>query len=269
MEMSIRTDRMELFKGADSFSNQPHNHRHFYQFTVPVQGICHFTMDNRPFRLHEGDGLVQHPGAEHYLHLDDASSVIIIKFRQDALQLDNGPNTRPEFAERQWMNPLDLSRRFQHWTTELMFTEEKEPLAAQETEIQVLHYLKEALYGSSMFDGKLENRGNHFVRDVHLDRVLEYMHECYSSAVSIEELSAIAGQSRYHFMRMFHAYTGVTPYQYLLRLRIEDARIQLRNSSASIAEISCSLGFSSASQFHRIFLKVVGLTPGEFRRSGR
>ncbi|MEC0372933.1 AraC family transcriptional regulator [Paenibacillus chibensis] len=267
MEMTVRTDRMELFKGSHRFANQSHNHEQFYQFTIPTQGICHFTMENKPYRLHEGEGLIQHPGTEHYLHLDDASSVIIIKFSKDAFPQEDQLHAPPEFAEQMRLNPSDLSRKFKDWTTELMFGGSRELLASQETEIQVLEYLKGALSGSMMLEEGHYRYVRTQVRDIHLEQVLAYMREYYSEAVSIDDLAAIAGQSRYHFMRSFRAYTGITPYQHLLRLRIDDARLRLRNTSSSIAEISCSLGFSSPSQFHRIFLKLVGITPGGYRSS--
>ncbi|MBE9917659.1 helix-turn-helix transcriptional regulator [Paenibacillus donghaensis] len=265
MEMCIRTDRIELFKGADRFSNQPHNHGHWYQVTVPIQGICHFTMENKPYQLCGDQGLIQHPGTEHFLHLDTAASVIIIKFREDALQLVGEPGVCTEFTEKQRMNSHELSRRFREWTSELMFAESIALLAAQETEMRVLDYLRNTLSGSHGSGSRADFRGG-LVRDVHLNQVLEYMHEYYTEAVSIEDLAAIAGQSRYHFMRTFRECIGVTPYQYLLRLRVGDAKAKLRNTSVSVADISCSLGFSSVSQFHRIFLKMAGMTPGEFRR---
>lgn len=269
MEMSVHTDRMELFKGSDRFSNEPHNHEQYYQFTIPVQGICHFMMENKPYKLQEGEGLVQHPGTEHYLHLDEDSSVIIIKFGLEAFQLGDQLDVPPEFAELQRVNTAGLLRKFKSWTHELMFSGNKAHLAVQETEMQVLEYLNSTMLGTIPTGGCLDRNRKSLGRDDHLDQVIAYMHECYSDAVSIDDLAAVAGQSRYHFMRSFRTYTGVSPYQYLLQLRIEDAKLRLRNTSSSIAEISCSLGFSSPSQFHRIFWKSAGTTPGEFRRGGR
>lgn len=262
MEMSIRTERMELFKGADRFSNRSHRHGHWYQVTVPVQGVCHVTMENKPYRLNGGEGLIQHPGTEHFLRLDADSSVIIIKIREDALGLEQASGSLPEFAVRQRMDPGELSRLFRHWTSELMFGDAPDPLAAQETEIRVLHYLRATLNGSIPERG-LESK----VRDVHIHQVLEYMHAYYAEAVSVDDLAAVAKQSRFHFIRNFRECTGVTPYQYLLMLRVDKAKQLLKSSGDSVADISCCLGFSCTSQFHRAFRKFAGMTPGEFRQS--
>lgn len=262
MEMSIRTERIEFFKGADRFSNRSHRHGHWYQVTVPVQGICHFTMENKPYRLNEGEGLIQHPGTEHFLRLDAASSVIIIKIREDALGFENASGGLPEFAARQRVDPVELSCLFRHWTSELMFGDSPDRLAAQETESQVIQYLRKTLNGSSTA-GTIESK----VRDVHIHQVLEYMHAYYAEAVSVDDLAAIAKQSRFHFIRNFRECTGVTPYQYLLMLRVDKAKQRLKSSAESVADISCSLGFSCTSQFHRAFQKFAGMTPGEFRRS--
>ncbi|GIO33972.1 hypothetical protein J2TS6_51130 [Paenibacillus albilobatus] len=263
MEMSIRTERIELFKGADRFANRSHRHGHWYQVTVPVQGTCHFTMENKPYRLHEGQSLIQHPGTEHHFCLDAASSVIVIKIREDALRPENDAGGLPEFADRQRIDTGELSRLFRRWTSELMFGDSFEPLAAQETETQVLHYLRKTLHGSHPVGGGIGG----MVRDTHIHQVLEYMHANYAEAVSVDDLASLARQSRFHFIRSFRDCTGITPYQYLLMLRVDQAKRRLKSSTESVADISCSLGFSCTSQFHRAFLKFAGMTPGEFRRS--
>lgn len=83
--------------------------------------------------------------------------------------------------------------------------------------------------------------------------------------VSIEAIAAYAGLSRYHFSRLFHQEMGVSPYRYLLNMRLEHAKKLLSESSLSIEVIAEMYAFYSASNFIRLFHKYTGMTPLQFR----
>lgn len=68
------------------------------------------------------------------------------------------------------------------------------------------------------------------------------------------------------FRKMFKQYTGTSPGQYQLQLRIQRARELLSDPSRSIKEISYELGFNSQAHFTRTFTSRAGVTPGVFRR---
>ncbi|MGK9286391.1 helix-turn-helix transcriptional regulator [Sinorhizobium meliloti] len=59
----------------------------------------------------------------------------------------------------------------------------------------------------------------------------------------------------------------MTPYQWLLRERINRARTLLLETDASLSEVAISCGFSDQSHFTRVFTNVVGTTPGLWRRT--
>ncbi|MNI03096.1 Bifunctional transcriptional activator/DNA repair enzyme AdaA [compost metagenome] len=103
--------------------------------------------------------------------------------------------------------------------------------------------------------------------DTSMTKVLDYIHEHYKEQLNMDSLSAIALQSKYHFIRSFAAAVGVTPYQYILQLRIHEAKIRLAGTSDNITHISYSLGFSTPSQFFRVFAKVTGTTPESYRKT--
>ena len=69
------------------------------------------------------------------------------------------------------------------------------------------------------------------------------------------------------FRRSFKSYTGLSPWQYYLQLKIERAKEALRDSALSIKEISVLLNLESGYYFSRIFKEKTGLTPTEFRRA--
>ena len=100
----------------------------------------------------------------------------------------------------------------------------------------------------------------------HLGRVQELIESRLEADLSLRELASEVGYSRSHFLRMFHATTGMTPHRYVLNRRIERARRLLGDADRSIAQVAYGCGFSSQAHLTLAFRKVCGLTPGEYRR---
>jgi len=100
----------------------------------------------------------------------------------------------------------------------------------------------------------------------HLFRVQELIESRLGADLTLQELASEVGYSRSHFLRMFHATTGKTPHRYVLNRRIERARRLLGETDTSIAQVANQCGFSSQAHLTSAFRKVLGLTPGEYRR---
>ncbi|HXM50208.1 MAG TPA: AraC family transcriptional regulator, partial [Pyrinomonadaceae bacterium] len=79
----------------------------------------------------------------------------------------------------------------------------------------------------------------------HLFRVQEFIESRLEADLTLQELASEVGYSRSHFLRMFHATTGMTPHRYVLKRRVERARQQLEQVEQSIAEVAFRCGFSS------------------------
>jgi AraC family transcriptional regulator len=99
-----------------------------------------------------------------------------------------------------------------------------------------------------------------------LSRVQELIESRLDAELPLQELASTAGYSRSHFLRAFHATTGMTPHRYLLSRRIERARRLLAETNMSIAEIAYLCGFSSQAHLTIAFRKVSGHTPGRYRQ---
>jgi len=84
--------------------------------------------------------------------------------------------------------------------------------------------------------------------------------------LDLEELAQQYNVGYSYFRKMFKKYTGVSPGQYHLQLRIIRAKELLVSTDKSIKEISLDLGFQTIHYFSLIFKKKVGVNPSEFRR---
>ncbi|HEU5199468.1 MAG TPA: AraC family transcriptional regulator [Ktedonobacterales bacterium] len=97
-------------------------------------------------------------------------------------------------------------------------------------------------------------------------RVLEYVQAHLSETLSLETLAQQTGYTPYHFTRLFRQGTGESPHQFVLRLRIEQARRLLAETSLPLAEIAAACGFAHQSHLTQVFKRHLGLTPRAYRR---
>jgi AraC family transcriptional regulator len=83
--------------------------------------------------------------------------------------------------------------------------------------------------------------------------------------LSLGDLAEGAGLSPYHFLRGFRRVAGMTPYQFVLRTRLNRAAVRLRTSSDTVSAIAFDAGFNDLSTFNRRFRRVMGQTPSAYR----
>jgi AraC-like DNA-binding protein len=96
-------------------------------------------------------------------------------------------------------------------------------------------------------------------------RVVRMIDDDTDAPHDLISLARIARLSPYHFLRMFEGLTGTTPHQYLLRLRLRRAAIQLRTEPERIIDIALDCGFGDVSNFNRAFRAEFGVSPRMYR----
>ena len=134
---------------------------------------------------------------------------------------------------------------------------------------------KEAIRMSKLFlyqwhrDGQLPYAC--MVRNVeHGDAVIvrsqEYLARGYKRSGVLGEAVQKSGLAKRSFDRRFRAATGHSPLEYVQALRIEEAKELLENSSTSAEKIGRKVGYEDAASFRRLFARIAGMTPGDYRR---
>lgn len=102
-----------------------------------------------------------------------------------------------------------------------------------------------------------------------LKRVLERLHDDLPAVPSLQELAALAGVHPAHLARRFQQAQGVSVGEYQRGLRIDRARKALAESHRPIAAVAAAAGFADQSHFARVFKRMTGQTPRDFRRSAQ
>lgn len=96
--------------------------------------------------------------------------------------------------------------------------------------------------------------------------IQQEMNVAYAGPVSIRQLAKQANLTERTMQRRFFKATGLNPNQYLQRLRIQKACDYLESTQSSFEWIADQVGYDDVSACRKIFVKVMGLTPKEFRR---
>jgi AraC-like DNA-binding protein len=97
----------------------------------------------------------------------------------------------------------------------------------------------------------------------HVDRIQEYLRANLYRNVRLSELAALTGLSKAYIIRSFRRLVGMPPYEWLLQVRIEEARRLLQQGRA-ISELAIDFGFADQSHFHRRFKRITGMTPAAY-----
>ncbi|MGO4370729.1 helix-turn-helix domain-containing protein [Paenibacillus sp. MCAF20] len=265
MQIQLTLPQVEIVQIVNRFENILHSHEGHFQMTIPTHGTCYFTHENKQIALTPGEALLLNPSDRHCFHMGDDAGVIIAIARGDRFHVAP-PGERDEAALRKWIEPGIVKAYFRRWMDLAFEHPNVELLAAQESETRILDDLQQLMWGG---EGRrqldTEQKRRFSPSDRHLMEAMEYLRAHYTESIKIDDAAAIALQSRFHFIRSFKAATGYSPYQYVLHLRVEEAKRLLQRTSHTVTEISFILGFSTPSQFYRVFEKSVLATPEQYR----
>ena len=99
-----------------------------------------------------------------------------------------------------------------------------------------------------------------------LTTITSYMHAHLADRITLDDLAREVTMSRFHFLRLFSATTGLSPIQFVTELRIDTARRYLAASDEPIRLLGKRVGFTSASHFTATFTKMTGCSPTTYRQ---
>jgi AraC family transcriptional regulator len=98
-----------------------------------------------------------------------------------------------------------------------------------------------------------------------IQRGKEYIDVHFKNQIDIKEIASIANMSEYHFFRIFKTVMGISPYQYILQLRLYYARQLMIEQDMPISEIATLAGFNDISNFSKTFKKEFGYSPSKIK----
>jgi AraC family L-rhamnose operon transcriptional activator RhaR/AraC family L-rhamnose operon regulatory protein RhaS len=112
-----------------------------------------------------------------------------------------------------------------------------------------------------------ENMDNIHEPSLNIGKIISLLNSNYNKDIRLADILQKTGMSKNTFLRNFKRATGSTPIDYLIHIRVLKASSLLQETDMSISEIGYKVGFADSNYFSRVFRKVTGLTPREFRNS--
>ncbi|MFT9055789.1 MAG: helix-turn-helix domain-containing protein [Ethanoligenens sp.] len=99
-----------------------------------------------------------------------------------------------------------------------------------------------------------------------IHKAAAYIEDHLDEALTLDEVAARAGYSKYHFGRMFRQATGCTVHQYIRKRRLTEAARALIRTDLPVVEIALAAGYESHQSFTQAFRAVYRLSPSAFRK---
>lgn len=99
-----------------------------------------------------------------------------------------------------------------------------------------------------------------------LQKAIEYIDSHFVDEITAQKLADLSGMSVPHFNRLFRKILRLSPMEYVLSLRVQEAQRLLSTTRKSMSEVSASVGFYDQSHFTKRFKKITGITPLQWRK---
>jgi len=103
---------------------------------------------------------------------------------------------------------------------------------------------------------------------IRIAEAIEYIRENFKDQPNLDEVAAKVHLSPFHFQRLFTDWAGVSPKKFLQYISVEYAKQLLKEKEATLFDATHETGLSSTGRLHDLFIKIEGMTPGEFKNGG-
>ena len=103
---------------------------------------------------------------------------------------------------------------------------------------------------------------------IRIAEAIEYIRENFKDQPNLDEVAAKVHLSPFHFQRLFTDWAGVSPKKFLQYISVEHAKQLLKGKEATLFDATHETGLSSTGRLHDLFIKIEGMTPGEFKNGG-
>lgn len=256
--MSVKTNVCSRQKFDDGYNLAPRTVPD-YNFIYTSRGHVAWVIEGRRWDMHAGDMVIVPPAVGHHgfsatkkMSLTSVHVEVHLPGGQDVFALLNPPRfqhvPRGSRLERYFLGITDEFDRGNDEETHLM-------LAGWS------HLIVRELIRHDAHDGLLRPR----VADPLVAKLLDELDQRLTHPVTLSELSLRSGFSPQHLNRIFRRALGMTPLQYLSRMRLERAATLLREGRKTVNAIARDVGFEDPYYFSRLFKQHFGQSPVQYR----
>lgn len=232
------------------------------RFCTILEGDKHITVQNRSFTYDKNKSLLLPAYSKVYMEIDKPTQALVFELNDKLIEsvvkkVEIKTNCETAFNPSSQVLVNNLANNIKndlHQLTSSSSSSHKEPflidLYAQKLIYNLLH---------------LEQANDIIVRQTRnpMDKAIQYMKENICTALSSKDVAAYFNMSLSNFSHTFKKYVGLTPNQYIKRLKMEHASLLLAHMS--VTESAFELGYETPSHFIRLFKQHYDLTPKQYQ----
>ena len=225
-----------------------------------IEGAANLTVCDEHYRIRAGDLVLLPKGLQHQYSTDKNEPWSAYWIHFDGKQSENyiAHLNFPEYQPFCSIGyPPEINSLFQSMleVRNKGYSQASLILAANQLK-QLFTYLAVLTPQNKLLDGN----------DFHLESVHTLMKDHIYEKLDLDTLAASTNLSKYHFAKKYKQMTGNSPIQHFIHLKMEEACQLMDFSEKSISEIGEILGYGDSQYFSRLFKKVVGLSPRDYRK---
>ncbi|OUP49351.1 AraC family transcriptional regulator [Lachnoclostridium sp. An181] len=236
-----------------------HTH-HFTELFYVLNGQGAFSIEGKQFPVQEDDLVIVNPNVSHTEYGDGNQKMEYIVLGIDGLQFRQEDQSHYDYSIHNFHgNKAEITFILKTIIHEVQKKEDNfREICQNLLEVLILYLLRRTNDTLSFAPAKKISRECRFIE--------QYLDEHFSEDISLETLSNLTYMNKYYLVHAFKNYKGVSPINYLITRRIQEAKLLLETSNFSIAKIAQAIGFSSQSYFSQVFRKETGLSPIQYRK---
>lgn len=260
---SCRLDTQLLYITRSRYDKQWQSVMHSHPFTelfFVVNGSGKFLVENHSFSVKMDDLIFINPNVMHTEFNQGKAALEYIALGLDGILFEQESGAHGDYSVHSLSNHHD--EILFYLTTILRELQQK-----QENYGKICHNMLESLI---LTLGRNTKSALSFATAGKISRecrfIEQYLDEHFQENITLDTLSRLTYMNKYYVVHAFKKYKGVSPINYLINRRLEEAKHLLKTTDYPASKIALASGFSSQSYFSQVFRKELNMTPGEYRK---
>lgn len=244
----------------NGFSLYPHIHNEL-EFLVIEEGKGTMYIEEEKFELKKGEGVFINSGELHIGIKTDSKKArfFAVVFSPEVFGAGSSDAIVRKYVEPVLNKKIQIKRRLDKNVTALL-----EKIHESEGELKIKALLYEVW--DECIKGANENTGGKSKGVEDIKTVMEYIRENCDKSISLDDIAKSVNMSKGYLCREFKRVVHMTPFEYLIKIRIDKGCELLKETDLSIGEIAQLCGFNSFSYFTKVFGSMIGYSPSEYRQ---
>lgn len=254
-------------------SNQHKNHHHTeMELGLVVSGRGEYVLNGVKYLANEGDLFIVRSNEQHCVPTIYTDKFVALNIQLSTYFLWNICSDYISPSRIQALINSDIPINHKLHDTEINFCMKNiAELMRLEDDSAMFSLRSEVLKVIIMISAKIKVDDNRDAPSVDrlgdIQKAIEYIKANYGKQINLCDMAREAAMSQSYFSNQFKVISGVSPYNYLMTVRIENALEQLKDTNKTVMAIALECGFTSITSFNKAFKKHVGVVPTDVRKS--